>query len=92
MIAPTKKMPNHMRRVMTPSLRGRGGFVHHALVRRVNAERKRGRAVRHEIDPQDLRRQKRQHDSIPSACKPITFASSTPKNIVITSPMFDESR
>ena len=25
MIAPTRKMPIHMRRLMTPSLRGRGG-------------------------------------------------------------------
>ena len=85
-------MPAHIRRVITPSPRGRGGRFIDARVGRIDAERERGRAVGDQVDPQDLRRQQRQDDPAIAACAADQVASSTPKNIVMTSPMFDDSR
>ena len=92
MMTPTKTMPRHMRRVSTPFAARTRRLLHQPVVGRIDAERQRRRAVGDEVDPEDLRRQQRQDDAPPPASRPIGRASSTPKNIVITSPMFDDSR
>src|SRR4029078_9959378 len=74
---PMKKMPAHMRPVMTPWPGGRGGAyliaraaggargsIHVAGVRGVAAERERGRAVGEEVDPEDLRGEERRHETL----------------------------
>ena len=56
--------------MITPSPCGRGGSLITSGSGRIDAERQRGRAVGHEVDPQDLRRQQRQHDTpSPAACQ-----------------------
>ena len=58
----------------------------------IDPERQRRRAVGHEVDPQDLRRQSGSTTVASCRRQADRSASSTPKNIVITSPMFEESR
>jgi hypothetical protein len=38
--------------------------LHQAFVRWINTQSERGRSVRHEIDPENLRRQEREHYSV----------------------------
>ncbi len=55
---------------MTPSPFGRGGFAHHASIRGVDAEGERGCTIRYQVDPQELRRQQRERDSLPLSLQP----------------------
>ena len=77
---------------MTPSPARTRRLLHQPAIGRIDPERERRRAVGHQVDPQDLRREQRQHERLPLGPQADRPASSTPKNIVMTSPMFDESR
>ena len=92
MMAPIAKIPAHMRPVTMPSRVGRGGLSHQGRVRRIDAERDGWCAVRQQVDPQQLAGDQRKHDGGAGGSRPIRFASNTPKNIVMTSPMFEDSR
>ena len=77
---------------MTPSVRGRGGrFIRPASAGSTPSARAGAPSVTRLIHSSCVA-SSGSTTALPSACKPITFASSTPKNIVITSPMFDDSR
>ena len=52
-----------------------------------------GAGVRDQIDPENLRREQRQDDGLPSGpVSPITPPSTTPKNTVSTSARLHENR
>ena len=93
MIAPTKKMPAHMGRVMTPSLRARGGFVITSASAGSTPSANAGApSVTRLIHSICVASSGRATPPLVSFVRPIVSPSTTPKNIVITSPIFDESR
>ena len=56
-----------MRGVITRSPRGRGGWLIRPSSAGSTPSAERRRAVGHQVDPQDLRRQQRQHHAVPLA-------------------------
>ena len=69
-----------------------GRTLHDVVGGRVDAHRQRGAGVGEQVDPQDLGGQQRHGHVLARAVSPMSPAPITPKNIVSTSPAFDDSR
>ena len=91
---PMTRIRIHIARSM---IRSSGGVAarHDVVDLGVHAHREGRRGVRHEVDPEDLRREQGRTTISPlpvAAVSPRNPANTTPKTTVTTSPMLDDSR